>query len=68
MYGEQNRISQDNWVFGLCPLSGILKNTKEHNLSETECFHPQIPKKCVPLRFLEYQMIDKDQKPTDPEY
>jgi hypothetical protein len=23
------------WVFELCPLSGILKNTKEHNVSET---------------------------------
>jgi hypothetical protein len=22
------------WVFGLCPLSSILKNTKEHSVSE----------------------------------
>jgi hypothetical protein len=27
--------TQDYWVFGLCPSSGILKNTKEHNISET---------------------------------
>jgi hypothetical protein len=25
------------WVFGLRPLSGILMNTKEHNVSETGC-------------------------------
>jgi hypothetical protein len=28
--------TRDYWVFGLCPSSGILKNTKEHNVSETE--------------------------------
>jgi hypothetical protein len=27
--------TQDYWVFGLCPSSGILKNTKEHNVLET---------------------------------
>jgi hypothetical protein len=28
--------NRDYWVFGLCPLSDILKgNTKEHNVSET---------------------------------
>jgi hypothetical protein len=27
--------TQDYWVFGLRPSSGILKNTKEHNVSET---------------------------------
>jgi hypothetical protein len=26
---------QDYWVFGLCPSSGIPKNTEEHNVSET---------------------------------
>jgi hypothetical protein len=26
---------QDYWVFGICPLSGILKHTKEHNVSDT---------------------------------
>jgi hypothetical protein len=25
-------ISHEYWVFGLCPTSGILKNTKEHNV------------------------------------
>jgi hypothetical protein len=25
----------NHWVFGLCPLSGILKKTREHNFSET---------------------------------
>jgi hypothetical protein len=27
--------TRDYWVFGLRPSSGILKNTKEHNASET---------------------------------
>jgi hypothetical protein len=27
--------TQDYWVFGLCPSSGILKNTEECNVSET---------------------------------
>jgi hypothetical protein len=27
--------TQDYWVFGLCPASGILNNIKEHNVSET---------------------------------
>jgi hypothetical protein len=26
---------RDYWVIGICPSSGILKNTKEHNVSET---------------------------------
>jgi hypothetical protein len=26
----------NNWGFGLCSSSDILKNTKEHNVSETE--------------------------------
>jgi hypothetical protein len=30
--------TQDYWVFGLCPLSGILENTKEHNILETVSF------------------------------
>jgi hypothetical protein len=30
-----NLYPQDYWVFGLCPLSEILKNTKEHNILET---------------------------------
>jgi hypothetical protein len=29
-------LSRDYWISGLCPSSGILKNTKEHNVSETE--------------------------------
>jgi hypothetical protein len=28
--------TRDYWVFGLCMSSGILKNTKEHNVLETE--------------------------------
>jgi hypothetical protein len=36
--GERKRltytISQNYWVFGLCPLSGILE-TRKHNVSET---------------------------------
>jgi hypothetical protein len=27
--------TRDYWVFGLCPSSGILKNIREHNVSET---------------------------------
>jgi hypothetical protein len=27
--------TQNHWVFGLCPSSGILE-TREHNVSETE--------------------------------
>jgi hypothetical protein len=34
---------QNYWVFGLRPLPGILK-TKEHDISETGCFHPQVRK------------------------
>jgi hypothetical protein len=30
--------TQDYWVFGLRPSSGILNNTKEQNVSETESF------------------------------
>jgi hypothetical protein len=26
--------TQDYWVFGLCPSSSILKDTKEHSISE----------------------------------
>jgi hypothetical protein len=26
--------TRDYWVFGLCPSSGILRNTKENNVSE----------------------------------
>jgi hypothetical protein len=35
--GIQNHdpSTQVYWIFGLCPLSGILKNAKEHNLLET---------------------------------
>jgi hypothetical protein len=28
--------------FGLCPSSGILRNIKEHNVSETGCFLLQV--------------------------
>jgi hypothetical protein len=27
--------TQDYWVFGLHPFSGVLKHTKEHTVSET---------------------------------
>jgi hypothetical protein len=33
--------TQNYWVFGLCPSSGILK-TREYNISETGCFLPQV--------------------------
>jgi hypothetical protein len=33
---------RDYWVFGLRQPSGILKNTKEHDVSETVCFRPQV--------------------------
>jgi hypothetical protein len=34
-------FSQNYWVFGLCPWSGVQK-TKECNVSETGHFHPQV--------------------------
>jgi hypothetical protein len=34
-------MSQNYWVFGLCPSSGILKS-KERNVSETGCFSPLV--------------------------
>jgi hypothetical protein len=27
--------TRDYWDFGLCPSSGILKNTKKHSVSDT---------------------------------
>jgi hypothetical protein len=30
------------WVLGLCPSSGILKNTKEYDVSGIECFGSQV--------------------------
>jgi hypothetical protein len=38
---NHQQTTQNYWVFGLCPLYGILK-TREHNISKTECFHPQV--------------------------
>jgi hypothetical protein len=35
--GEDKTCSQNDWVFGLCPSSSILK-TREHNVSETDLF------------------------------
>jgi hypothetical protein len=38
MYGAASRASactQDYWVFGHYPSSGIPKNTKDHNVTET---------------------------------
>jgi hypothetical protein len=32
-----SRYPQDCWVLALWPSSGILKNTKAHNVSETGC-------------------------------
>jgi hypothetical protein len=34
--------TRDYWVFGLWPSSCILKNTKEHIISESGCYHPQV--------------------------
>jgi hypothetical protein len=42
--GEKNQLfteTQNYWVFGLCPSSGIL-GTRKHNISETgSVFRPQ---------------------------
>jgi hypothetical protein len=34
--------TQKHWIFGLCPSSSIVQNTKEHKASETGCFRPQV--------------------------
>lgn len=34
--------TMDYWIFGLCPLPGILNKTEEHNVSETGCFRHQV--------------------------
>jgi hypothetical protein len=35
--------TRDYWVFGLCPSSGILRNTKEYDVSaEWICLRPQV--------------------------
>jgi hypothetical protein len=52
--------TQDCWVFGLCPSSGILKNTKEHNVSESRSVSET-------LCFLGYRTMDEVQKPGNPE-
>jgi hypothetical protein len=33
--------TQNYWVFGICPSSGILK-ARKHNVSESGCFRPQV--------------------------
>jgi hypothetical protein len=33
--------TQNYWVFGLCPSSGVIK-TRKHDVSETGCFRPQV--------------------------
>jgi hypothetical protein len=35
LYAVKVKQVQGYWVFGLCPLSDILKITKEHNVLET---------------------------------
>jgi hypothetical protein len=32
----------DYWVFGLCPSSGILKNTNDPKLRKPDCSRPQV--------------------------
>jgi hypothetical protein len=40
--------TRDYWVFGLCPSSGIVKNTKELNDSETVSVSERCLCFCVP--------------------
>jgi hypothetical protein len=46
--------TQNYWVFGLRPSSGILE-TRKHNVLETGCFRPQVREGATPslLRPLE---------------
>jgi hypothetical protein len=61
-----NYDTRDYWGFGLCPSSGILKNAKEHKVSErypvlnTETGF--VSETSCSLLFLEYQTMDKVQK------
>jgi hypothetical protein len=51
--------TQNFWVFGLCPLPGILK-TREHNVLETGCFRSQLRGETPTLLGpLEYRMMEK---------
>jgi hypothetical protein len=52
--------TQNYWVFGFCPSSSILK-TRDHNLSETGCFHPQARggELEISLRTTYFQVDDK---------
>jgi hypothetical protein len=34
--------TREYWAFALCLPAGILKNTEEHNVSETGCFGSQV--------------------------
>jgi hypothetical protein len=40
--------SQNYWIVGLCPLSGVLK-IREYNIWETGCLHPKVWGKTRPL-------------------
>jgi hypothetical protein len=53
-------------VFGLCVSSGILKDTKEHDVSETRFV--SFLRNVVFLWLLEYLTVDKVQIPSNPEY
>jgi hypothetical protein len=52
--------TRDYWVFVLRLSSGILKNTKEHKVSETGSVSET-------LCSLEYRMINEVQKPSNPD-
>jgi hypothetical protein len=70
---------QDYWVFGLCPLSGILKNRRTQRFGNWVSFRPQVSPALSPEHgnissfrnvvfcFLEYRTMDKVQKPSSPE-
>jgi hypothetical protein len=42
-------LTQNYWVFGLYPLSGILENRK-HDVSETGCFRSQVKGEKTPTQ------------------
>jgi hypothetical protein len=34
--------TQNYWIFGLCPLSSILKSLRSQRFGNWICFHPQV--------------------------
>jgi hypothetical protein len=43
MYVEMMMVfgTQNDWASGICP-SSIILYTRKQNVSESECFHPQV--------------------------